>query len=98
MDEWERIAEPIEDSGRELIRTRDTGEYRDRTSALNRRILAHNLKTPSDAFNLRAVIRRSRSGGSTTRQRPVFSQLLQIAEPLGHIGQNITQHRQRSHI
>ena len=55
MDEWERIAEPIEDSERELIRTRDTGEYRERTSALNRRILAHNLKTPSDAFHLRAV-------------------------------------------
>src|SRR5882724_8638944 len=46
MEEAKDLERAIEDSERELIRTRAVAEYRERTSALNRRILAHNLKTP----------------------------------------------------
>ena len=55
MEEAKDLERAIEESERELIRTRAIAEFRQRTVALNRRILEHNLKTPSDSFHLRAV-------------------------------------------
>jgi hypothetical protein len=55
MEEAKDLERDIEESERELSRNRAVQEYRQRTVALNRRILAHNLKTPSDAFHMRAL-------------------------------------------
>lgn len=55
IEEAKDLERAIEESERQLIRTRAIAEFRERTAALNRRILDHNLKTPSDSFHLRAV-------------------------------------------
>src|SRR6266481_4502719 len=44
MEEAKVLERAIEESELELIRTRAIGAFRERTAALNRRILEHNLK------------------------------------------------------
>ena len=55
IEEAKDLQQAIEESEQELVRDRAVAKYRERAAALNRRILAHNLKTPSDAFHMRAI-------------------------------------------
>src|SRR5437867_5058842 len=55
MEEAKDLERAIEESVQELVRDRAIAKYREGAAALNRRILAHNLKTPSDAFHMCAI-------------------------------------------
>src|SRR5437667_513601 len=54
MEEAKDLERAIEESVQELVRDRAIAKYREGAAALNRRILAHNLKTPPNWFHMRA--------------------------------------------
>jgi hypothetical protein len=55
VEEAKDLEQEIDLSCRELASDGSIDRFRDQIAAINRRILAHNLKTPSAVFHMRSV-------------------------------------------
>ena|SRR3984893_7059694 len=55
MEEAKDLEREIDLAGREFAGHRSPDRFREQIAAINRRILAHNLKTPSALFHMRPV-------------------------------------------